>query len=328
MGGYDFRTLPPSTRALIYCLHTFWNLFRPGHTTRIGGQIESALAKSNVLQRSIPWHVHAHNLGYWKKCFTRTPGLRRNLFTTHWKKIAPQKHHVGILTSWLCDLSWFFTHIFFTHVMFSHFIFHDVRYTARKLKSLRFMAEHSTTQLTANYARLKYIYIYITSHHHINKTGTSQISWAYTTSHHHIKENTSQISSAFHTQRFWVTSHLTSLMDTESMVCSFRRMLRGVSDGDLMLSEDLRGSVRCGLGATQGVFAVESDGKWWIKEIGNEVTSWSSHISPIQMRMCHDVGDTWGLCYHLFGTARPQPSPIRMGHSPHYHWIGSLPPSP
>lgn len=39
---------------------------------------------------------------------------------------------------------------------------------------------------------------------------------------------------------FWVTSHLTSLMDTESMVCSFRRMLRGVSDGDLMLSEDLR----------------------------------------------------------------------------------------
>jgi len=46
------------------------------------------------------------------------------------------------------------------------------------------------------------------------------------------------------------------------MVCSFRRMLRGVSDGDLMLSEDLRGSVRCGLGAPQGVFAVESDGKW------------------------------------------------------------------
>ena len=43
--------------------------------------------------------------------------------------------------------------------------------------------------------------------------------------------------------RFWVTSHLASLMDTESMVCSFRRMLRGVSDGDLMLSEDLRGAV-------------------------------------------------------------------------------------
>lgn len=39
---------------------------------------------------------------------------------------------------------------------------------------------------------------------------------------------------------FWVTSHLTSLMDTESLVCSFRRMLRGVSDGDLMLSDDLR----------------------------------------------------------------------------------------
>eukprot|EP00435_Cladocopium_sp_Y103_P000141 s2658_g1.t1 len=39
---------------------------------------------------------------------------------------------------------------------------------------------------------------------------------------------------------FWVTSHLTSLMDTESMVCSFRRMLRGVSDGEVMLSEDLR----------------------------------------------------------------------------------------
>ena len=123
-------------------------------------ELADRLAKSNVLQRSIPWHVHAHNLGYWKKCFTRTPGLRRNLFTTHWKKIAPQKHHVGILTSWLCDLSWFFTHIFFTHVMFSHFIFHDVRYTARKLKSLRFMAEHSTTQLIANYARLKYIYMY------------------------------------------------------------------------------------------------------------------------------------------------------------------------
>ena len=44
--------------------------------------------------------------------------------------------------------------------------------------------------------------------------------------------------------RFWVTSHLASLMDTESMVCSFRRMLRGVSDGDLMLSEDLRGAVK------------------------------------------------------------------------------------
>ena len=37
--------------------------------------------------------------------------------------------------------------------MFSHFNFHDVRYTARNLKSLRLMAEHSTTQLIANYAR-------------------------------------------------------------------------------------------------------------------------------------------------------------------------------
>ena len=77
---------PPSTRALIYFFHTFWNLFRPGHTTRIGGQIESASAKNNVLQCSMPWYVHAHNLGYWKKCFTHTPELRRNLVATHWKK--------------------------------------------------------------------------------------------------------------------------------------------------------------------------------------------------------------------------------------------------
>ena len=79
---------------------------------------------------------------------------QKSVYHTLKKRIAPQKHHVGILTSWLCHLSCFFTHIFFTHVMFSHFIFHDVRYTARKLKSLRFMAEHSTTQLIANYARL------------------------------------------------------------------------------------------------------------------------------------------------------------------------------
>jgi hypothetical protein len=63
--------------------------------------------------------------------------------------------------------------------------------------------------------------------------------------------------------RFWVTSHLTSLMDTESMVCSFRRMLRGVSDGDLMLSEDLRGSVECTgagpWGARKGAFKVNGE---------------------------------------------------------------------
>ena len=117
-------------------------------------ELADRLAKSNVLQRSIPWHVHAHNLGYWKNAL-RAPLDCAEICLPHIeKKIAPQKHHVGILTSWLCDLSWFFTHIFFTHVMFSHFIFHDVRYTARKLKSLRFMAEHSTTQLIANYARL------------------------------------------------------------------------------------------------------------------------------------------------------------------------------
>lgn len=39
--------------------------------------------------------------------------------------------------------------------------------------------------------------------------------------------------------RFWVTSHITALMDTECMVMSFRRMLRGVSDGEVILTEEL-----------------------------------------------------------------------------------------
>jgi len=38
---------------------------------------------------------------------------------------------------------------------------------------------------------------------------------------------------------FWVTSHITALMDTECMVMSFRRMLRGVSDGEVILTEEL-----------------------------------------------------------------------------------------
>ena len=38
---------------------------------------------------------------------------------------------------------------------------------------------------------------------------------------------------------FWVTSHISVLLDTECMVSSFRRMLRGVCDGEVMLNEDM-----------------------------------------------------------------------------------------
>lgn len=38
---------------------------------------------------------------------------------------------------------------------------------------------------------------------------------------------------------FWVTSHISALLDTESMVSSFRRMLRGASDGEVLLTEDM-----------------------------------------------------------------------------------------
>eukprot|EP00438_Fugacium_kawagutii_P002692 Skav218901 [mRNA] locus=scaffold328:354613:355968:- [translate_table: standard] len=36
---------------------------------------------------------------------------------------------------------------------------------------------------------------------------------------------------------FWVSSHISVLLDTESMVSGFRRMLRGVSDGEVLLNE-------------------------------------------------------------------------------------------
>lgn len=48
--------------------------------------------------------------------------------------------------------------------------------------------------------------------------------------------------------RFWVTSHITALMDTECMVMSFRRMLRGVSDGEVILTEELCNLMFGGLG--------------------------------------------------------------------------------
>ena len=38
---------------------------------------------------------------------------------------------------------------------------------------------------------------------------------------------------------YWVTSHISVLLDTESMVSSFRRMLRGVSDGEVLLNEEM-----------------------------------------------------------------------------------------
>eukprot|EP00913_Durusdinium_trenchii_P032914 g30811.t1 len=39
---------------------------------------------------------------------------------------------------------------------------------------------------------------------------------------------------------YWVTSHITSLLETETMLSSFRRMLRGVCDGEVLLGEDLK----------------------------------------------------------------------------------------
>ena len=38
---------------------------------------------------------------------------------------------------------------------------------------------------------------------------------------------------------FWVISHASALLDAESMVASFRRMLRGVSDGEVLLTENM-----------------------------------------------------------------------------------------
>lgn len=38
---------------------------------------------------------------------------------------------------------------------------------------------------------------------------------------------------------YWVTSHISTRLDTEYMVSSFRRMLRGVCDGDVMVTEDM-----------------------------------------------------------------------------------------
>ena len=38
---------------------------------------------------------------------------------------------------------------------------------------------------------------------------------------------------------YWVISHISVLLDTESMVSSFRRMLRGVSDGEVLLNEEM-----------------------------------------------------------------------------------------
>ena len=39
---------------------------------------------------------------------------------------------------------------------------------------------------------------------------------------------------------FWVRSHISVLLDTESMLSSFRRMLRGVSDGEVLLNRDMQ----------------------------------------------------------------------------------------
>jgi len=41
------------------------------------------------------------------------------------------------------------------------------------------------------------------------------------------------------TLEYWVTSHISALWDAESMVGSFRRMLRGVCDGEVLLREDM-----------------------------------------------------------------------------------------
>ena len=38
---------------------------------------------------------------------------------------------------------------------------------------------------------------------------------------------------------YWVSSNIRSRLDTEAMVCSFRRMLKGVCDGDVMVTEDM-----------------------------------------------------------------------------------------
>lgn len=41
-------------------------------------------------------------------------------------------------------------------------------------------------------------------------------------------------------QRYWVTSHISALVDTESMLSSFRHMLRGVCDGEVLLTEEMK----------------------------------------------------------------------------------------
>ncbi|OLP95762.1 hypothetical protein AK812_SmicGene22075 [Symbiodinium microadriaticum] len=41
------------------------------------------------------------------------------------------------------------------------------------------------------------------------------------------------------TLEYWVTSHISALLHAESMVGSFRRMLRGVCDGEVLLKEDM-----------------------------------------------------------------------------------------
>ncbi|CAK9028086.1 unnamed protein product [Durusdinium trenchii] len=39
---------------------------------------------------------------------------------------------------------------------------------------------------------------------------------------------------------YWVTSHISALVDTESMLSSFRHMLRGVCDGEVLLTEEMK----------------------------------------------------------------------------------------
>ena len=39
---------------------------------------------------------------------------------------------------------------------------------------------------------------------------------------------------------FWVSSHISMLLDTEKMVKCFRRMLRGVSDGEVLLNDEMQ----------------------------------------------------------------------------------------
>ncbi|CAK9036084.1 unnamed protein product [Durusdinium trenchii] len=38
---------------------------------------------------------------------------------------------------------------------------------------------------------------------------------------------------------YWITCHVSSLLDTESILSSFRRMLRGVCDGEVLLADDM-----------------------------------------------------------------------------------------